>query len=288
VLVLPARAAALLPVAGRVTVTAARGVAAPRAVALQHWTGRRWAAAGAARATGTRGRYTVRTTPPARGLQRYRVIVTGRGGTVVSRTAPLRAVASYSPVASGPLTRRAVPYSYRPGCPVPPATLRKLTFTYWTMKGTLARGTVVVRLSAVRPLRQVFRRAFDTRFPLQKVVPVDAYYRHGKATPTQSDIAQMADGDTMAFNCRSVTGNPYRLSRHSYGDAIDINCRQNPYVTGRHVYPAGSRAYLVRRPYRKGMILPGGPVATAMRRQGWRWGARWAAPDYQHFSRTGG
>jgi hypothetical protein len=36
------------------------------------------------------------------------------------------------------------------------------------------------------------------------------------------------------------------------------------------------------------MILWNGTLATAMRRNGWSWGARWAHPDYQHFSANGG
>jgi D-alanyl-D-alanine carboxypeptidase len=36
------------------------------------------------------------------------------------------------------------------------------------------------------------------------------------------------------------------------------------------------------------MILWNGTLANAMRRNGWSWGARWAHPDYQHFSSNGG
>ena len=51
----------------------------------------------------------------------------------------------------------------------------------------------------------------------------------------------MAAGNTSAFNCREVTGNPYRLSQHSYGNAIDINTFENPYVTSSKVYPAKAK-----------------------------------------------
>ena len=82
--------------------------------------------------------------------------------------------------------------------------------------------------------------------------------------------------------------NPYRLSQHSYGNAIDINTLENPYVTRSRVYPSAGRAFLKRSKARKGMIVKGGPIAREMARQGWRWGARWARPDYQHFSSNGG
>jgi hypothetical protein len=98
----------------------------------------------------------------------------------------------------------------------------------------------------------------------------------------------MRAGNTSAFNCRPVTGNPYRVSQHSYGNAIDINTIRNPYVTGSRVYPSTSGKWLRRSPYRPGMILSGGVVASTMRRLGWYWGARWSHPDYQHFSSNGG
>ena len=98
----------------------------------------------------------------------------------------------------------------------------------------------------------------------------------------------MKADNTSAFNCRPVTGNPYRVSQHSYGDAIDINTVRNPYVVGSQVYPGFARPYLNRSHVRPGMITRGGVLATTMQRVGWPWGARWSHPDYQHFSSNGG
>jgi hypothetical protein len=118
--------------------------------------------------------------------------------------------------------------------------------------------------------------------------PVDAFYAGGRRTPTQSDIAAMKADNTSAFNCRPVTGNPYRVSQHSYGNAIDVNTVRNPYVVGSRVYPGFARPYLNRSRVRTGMITRGGVLATKMRQLGWPWGARWSHPDYQHFSANGG
>ena len=98
----------------------------------------------------------------------------------------------------------------------------------------------------------------------------------------------MAADNTSAFNCRSVTGNPYRLSQHAYGIAIDINTVRNPYVTASRVYPSFAREYLDRSHARPGMLYYDGVVARTFRSFGWLWGARWAHPDYQHFSINGG
>ena len=189
---------------------------------------------------------------------------------------------------SGPLTRGAVPYSYRSGCPVGPRGLRRITINRFNYSHVVARGSLIVRAGAVSDLLKVFKASFAKRFPVRSMKPTDAYYAHGHRTPTQSDIAAMKADNTSAFNCRPVTGNPYRVSQHSYGNAIDINTVRNPYVVGSRVYPSWARTYLNRKNVRTGMITRSGIIATTMRHNGWPWGARWAHPDYQHFSSNGG
>ncbi|NUR06430.1 MAG: cadherin-like domain-containing protein [Nocardioidaceae bacterium] len=189
---------------------------------------------------------------------------------------------------SGPLGRTDVRYSYRAGCPVTPSGLRRISINRFTYAGTVARGSLVVRAGAVSDVLNVFRGSFSSRFPVHTMKPADRFYAGGKRTPTESDKAAMRADNTSAFNCRPVTGNPYRVSQHSYGNAIDINTVRNPYVVGSRVYPSFARTYLNRSNVRKGMITRGGVIATRFRNLGWPWGARWSHPDYQHFSSNGG
>jgi hypothetical protein len=189
---------------------------------------------------------------------------------------------------SGPLTRADVPHSYRAGCPVAPSGLRRISVNRFTYRRVVARGSLVVSAGAVPALVRVFRESFRSRFPVRTMKPSDAFYAGGRRTPTQSDLAAMRADNTSAFNCRPVTGNPYRISQHSYGNAIDINTVRNPYVVGGRVYPSFARTYLDRSRVRTGMILRDGVIASTMRRNGWPWGARWSDPDYQHFSANGG
>ncbi|HET9508042.1 MAG TPA: M15 family metallopeptidase, partial [Gaiellaceae bacterium] len=86
------------------------------------------------------------------------------------------------------------------------------------------------------------------------------------------------------FNCRFVGGTT-RWSLHAYGEAIDVNPVENPYVQGARVSPPAGRAFVSRSRYRKGMALPGGALVQAFGAVGWRWGASFG--DYQHFSTTG-
>ena len=44
------------------------------------------------------------------------------------------------------------------------------------------------------------------------------------------DFDSIEADNTSAFNCRPATGSS-NWSNHAYGEAIDINPRENPYVT---------------------------------------------------------
>ena len=143
-------------------------------------------------------------------------------------------------------------WSYRAGCPVPPSGLRRITINRFTYGHVVARGSLVVRAGAVPDLLRVFKASFASRFPVRSMKPTDAFYAGGRRTPTQSDVAAMKADNTSAFNCRPVTGNPYRVSQHSYGNAIDINTVRNPYVVGSTGLP-------VVRPHLPGPVATSGP-----------------------------
>ena len=257
-------------------------------VTLQRKSGDSWVALGKDQVDST-GRYRIgySTNLPRTFVFRAKAVWPD-GRTKVSGTSKRTIRVAADAAVSGPLTRSQVPWSYRSGCPVGPSSLRKVTINRIDYRGHVARGTLVVRSTAAKSLVAVFTAAIDQRFPVKSMHPTDYYYDQGRRTPTESDEAAMRAGNTAAFNCRPVTGNPYRISQHSYGNAIDINTVENPYVTGSRVYPSFAREYLDRSPYRKGMILRGGVIASKMAALGWPWGARWSHPDYQHFSSNGG
>jgi hypothetical protein len=100
----------------------------------------------------------------------------------------------------------------------------------------------------------------------------------------------MAADNTSGFNCRrAVASGPPQWSVHAYGEAIDVNPVQNPYVFNGGAQPAAGAAYVSRSDVRPGMAEPGGVLNDAFASVGWYWGGRWSpSPDYQHFSATGG
>jgi hypothetical protein len=170
--------------------------------------------------------------------------------------------------------------SHEPGCPVPPSRLRLITMNHWGFDGRVHRGELIVHQDVVRPLLRVFEKAFDERFPIRSMRVMAEY--------DGDDALAMAADNTSAFNCRRVTGDARHLSRHSYGDAVDINPAENPYVDrSGQVHPPAGEDHLERDRPAKGMITPGDAVTTAMAEAGWEWGGRWSPPDYHHFSADG-
>jgi hypothetical protein len=180
------------------------------------------------------------------------------------------------------VTRSDVPFSYRSGCPVGPAQLRGVLLSYWGFDGRAHTGTIVVNRAVVDDVVNVFKTLYRERVPIRRMEPVDAF--------RGSDPKSMAADNTSAFNCRyAVTSGPKHWSAHAYGEAIDVNPVENPYVEGGVVRPAAGAAYLNRTRVRPGMAVRGGVLVNAFAAVGWKWGGRWSAsPDYQHFSATGG
>jgi len=170
-------------------------------------------------------------------------------------------------------------FSYRAGCPVGPADLRAVRVSYWGFDGSPHAGSIVVARRVARDVVAVFRRLWAERFPIKRLEPVSAY--------RGSDDASMAADNTSAFNCRFVGGTS-RWSLHAYGEAIDVNPVENPYVGCGQSRDPKARRYRDRSRHREGMTTP--RAVAAFRSVGWGWGGAWTGDtkDYMHFSASGG
>jgi len=182
----------------------------------------------------------------------------------------------------GPAQRRAMtPRVWRPGCPVALSDLRRVTLTYVGFDGRAHQGALIVNRAVAAPVARAFGDLYAARFPIRRMLPIEAY--------GGSDFASIEADNTSAFNCRSATGSTH-WSEHAYGEAIDIDPIENPYVdNGTTSHPA-SRPYVDRARVRTrpGVIADGGVVTRAFARIGWGWGGRWSGPrDYQHVSASG-
>ena len=172
---------------------------------------------------------------------------------------------------------RMIGVSWKPGCPVPIDDLRIIDMNFIGFDGAVHSGGQLMVHRLVAPqVVEAFRVLFENGFPIRRMELIENY--------GGSDDASMAADNTSAFNCRPVTGTTDRFSIHSYGQAIDINPVENPYVRGSTVLPPAGVDYLDRTNVRPGMITKNDVVEKAFREQKFFWGGDFnSLKDYQHF-----
>lgn len=152
-------------------------------------------------------------------------------------------------------------------------TLTLVDLPFISFEGKERLGQMVVHKNVAKEVTEIFNELLDRRFPVMRMFPTVIY--------DWDDERSMADDNTSAFNYRTIMGTD-RLSNHSYGLAIDLNPRENPYIlSDGRVFPKDAR-YDIHAP---GTITP--EVAKIFKNRGWRWGGDWNSPkDWQHFEKT--
>ncbi|WP_231994578.1 M15 family metallopeptidase [Mycobacterium sp. ACS4054] len=207
------------------------------------------------------------------------------GSPSTSAVPSSRAVASSSspPPPPGatvaPVTAADLGTTWRPGCPVEPAQLRRVEVDYIGFDAQTHRGPLIVHEDLVPDVIAIFEQLYRLGYPIEKMRTVENY-------PDANDELSMEDNNTSAFNCRLIPGTD-EWSPHAYGRAIDINTLVNPclYASG-YFEPQNAAAYLDRTRTDPGLLHVGDPAVRAFTDRGWRWGGEWAGPlDYQHFER---
>ncbi len=172
-----------------------------------------------------------------------------------------------------PTTAADVRYTYRTGCPVAPPRLSTITMNFIGYdKKVHTGGILIVRTTLASKVVGAFTTGMKGSFPIKEMLNPNAF--------KGSDTSMMNAGNTSAFNCRQVTGNPYAVSPHSYGIAIDVNTWENPYEDpSGHWY--GNVKYAYYRPASvAGLLVVSSPLTVALRSSG----ATWLRPfDWQHF-----
>ena len=176
-----------------------------------------------------------------------------------------------------PLRTQMAEHRWHRGCPVSLSGLRVVTVSYWGFDGRVRSGRLVVNQAVAAPLLGVFRRLYELRFPIRRMEPVDN-----------------SGDDTSGFDCRNAVPSPCsggsstgHWSMHAYGEAVDLNPQENPYVGCGQTRDKRAVSYMNRSKLRKGMVTPA--VVAAFRSVGWGWGGSWTGSthDYMHFSATG-
>ena len=170
------------------------------------------------------------------------------------------------------------------GCPVWPSQLRVLSFRYYGFDSATHIGQLVVNAKYASPLGTVFAKLYRMRFPIRDAAFSSAYGPH----------AWQSGDVTASFECRNAGASPcskssttHHWSMHAFGEAIDLDPRENPYVGCGMTRDKTALSYMKRSWHRPGMVTPA--VRAAFASIGWGWGGSWfgSTKDYMHFSANG-
>ena len=159
--------------------------------------------------------------------------------------------------------------------------LRYLQVLHCDADGNAIVGELVCAKSIADDLISIFKALFQAGYPIEKMRLVDDY--------GGDDEASMRDNNSSCFNQIKIPAGGI-ISNHSYGLAVDINPKYNPYYKVRNgkanVKPEESIEYLDREgdfPY---MIKKGDLCYRLFKQHGFQWGGDWlSGKDYQHFEK---
>lgn len=175
--------------------------------------------------------------------------------------------------------------SYRKNPYITYNDLRYIRVLYYDFHGDIQSGELIVNKKIVKKVVKIFYQLYKMKYPIERIQLIDAYHA--------DDLKSMAANNTSAFNYRPVAGTN-RLSNHSYGLAIDINPRINPYINShKKLTPTNGAVYQCRDPkkckgkYARYMIQKNSKITKIFKKYGFSWGGDWVySKDYQHFEYT--
>jgi peptidoglycan L-alanyl-D-glutamate endopeptidase CwlK len=151
---------------------------------------------------------------------------------------------------------------------------RLIDVCYFSFDGRIHKGQIVMDHRLESDVKQIFGIFLKNRFPVGSVIPISRF--------NWDDTESMLRNNTSGFNYRKIKGKN-EWSNHAYGQAMDINTVQNPYVSGRHVSPKGAK-YNKKKP---GTFAKGSRLVQDIKALGWAWGGEWRnMKDYQHFEKV--
>ena len=146
---------------------------------------------------------------------------------------------------------------------------------HFNFQGEIRNGIIEVNRYILDETKEAFHIMFSDRFPINSVIPIIEF--------GNDDDLSMDANNSSGFNYRTITNQPWLLSKHADGSALDINPMQNPYINGEKIYPPRG----VYDPTKPGTLLPTTRVVKFFKAKGFIWGGDWDKPyyDYQHLEK---
>lgn len=153
---------------------------------------------------------------------------------------------------------------------------------HYDFEGKIRRGQIIVHELAMPAVLAFFRLAFQLRFPIHSVIPINFF--------GWIDEFSCAANNSSGFNMRNIEGTLSLLallSKHAIGCAFDINPRINGCLVKhekslmfQRMIPANG----TYNPGTPGTLFEEHPLVQLMLSYKWVWGGKWKFPvDNQHF-----
>ncbi len=157
--------------------------------------------------------------------------------------------------------------------------LRYLRMSYVDFEGETQVGEMIVHKDIAKAVLEIFEELYEAEYPIERIQLVDDF--------DAEDAKSMEANNSSAFNYRKIA-NSDKLSNHSFGKAIDINPKYNPYVYNyngqSYVEPECGRDYADRQVINNYMINHEDLCYKLFVKHGFIWGGDWnTRKDYQHF-----
>lgn len=165
------------------------------------------------------------------------------------------------------------------GADISPEELRLVNVIHMGFDGMPHEGRLVVNRNIADDVLSIFKELYEISYPIEKIELIDKY--------GADDLVSMAADNSSAFCYRVIWGTDI-ISRHSYGYAIDINPRYNPYISyhdGKEVIQPDN--YIERNEDNPHVIDHESPVYEIFTKYGFEWGGDWNPDkDYHHFEKN--
>lgn len=164
--------------------------------------------------------------------------------------------------------------------------LRYLKLSYYDFNHEVQEGEMIVNKAIADDVINVFKELFECEYEFYSMKLIDNFWT---GDPDSSDTASCDADNTSSFCYREVTGGG-NLSNHAWGCAIDVNPRENPYVSYKSGEPKWSHEnannYIARNSGDPHEILEGDICYNTFIKYGFSWGGAWKSiKDYQHFEK---
>ena len=164
--------------------------------------------------------------------------------------------------------------------------LRYIKLIHYNFEGNIQVGEIIVNKKVAEEVKEIFMELYKEKYEIYSMYLPDRFW---DGDPNSTDTASCDANNTSGFFYRTVEGST-KLSNHSYGTAVDINPRQNPYVSYKSGAPKceheNAMEFIDRTTGKAHMITENDLCYKLFTQRGYTWGGGWKnIKDYQHFEK---